>query len=147
MEDGQWLTFERFDEVLPILPPLPIPSNRANRSFLSSLSQSVFNDEPRYSREHGQDLPPRATVPLEAHSRYMLKIVGLPHGTYKLICNKLPCGQTTSNALEAGVNLNTLLLDAGLAAPWNDLAQKIWDGARLEESPERRLQFEVKRAN
>ena len=143
--DADALAFVRLDAVLPILPPVPLPSSRPHRGYLTGLSQSFFPEEPKFALEHGQDLPPRNGVPLESCSRYMLKIAGLPGGEYELICNNLPCGKSSAETLAAGVNLNSMLLDQKLPAPWNALAQQLWDGVKLEQLNGRALHFQLRR--
>lgn len=142
LTSGAALTFERIDDVLPILPPNPLPQSSANRSTISAgraLAQSLD-----YIQQKGQNLPPRAFVPIETRSRYMLKLTGLAAGTHTLECNGKACGSATAAQLEAGVNLNSLLLDAGLEAPWEHLAQKIWDGKTIAELEDRKLLFTIK---
>lgn len=144
--DADVLTFQRVDAVLPILPPSPVPSSRPNRGYLSGLSRTFFSDEPKFALEYGQDLPSRSAVPLEAHSRYILKVNGLPLGQYELMCNDLSCGKASAEVFAAGVNLNSMLLDQNLPAPWNGLAQQLWEGARLEQLKGRALRFQLRRA-
>jgi hypothetical protein len=109
------LSFSRADEVLPILPPPP--------------------------------LPPRRHVPLEELSRYMLKVTGLSPGQYEITCEGKPLGTITADTLEAGVNLNSVMLDAGLSAPWADLAAEIWDGKSLDQIGRTQWRFEIKKRN
>jgi lysophospholipase L1-like esterase len=109
------LSFSRADEVLPILPPAP--------------------------------LPPRRHVPLEELSRYMLKVTGLSPGQYEITCEGKPLGTINADTLEAGVNLNSVLLDAGLSAPWADLAAEIWDGKSLDQIGQTQWRFEIKKRN
>lgn len=61
------LSFTRVDEVLPILPPGP--------------------------------LPPRLSVPLESHSRYLLQVTGLAAGEYEIRCEDQPRGSSTPGRL------------------------------------------------
>jgi hypothetical protein len=107
------LSFTRIDEVLPILPPGP--------------------------------LPPRLSVPLEAHSRYLLKVVGLSPGEYEIRCDERPIGVASAGVLGVGVNLNTLLLDGDREAPWASLANDLWEGRGLEQVGRRRWRFEVRK--
>ena len=107
------LRFTRSDDVLPILPPGP--------------------------------LPPRGPVPLEARSRYLLTVEGLPPGDYAIGCEGKPIGVATSESLALGVNLNTLLLESGFEAPWAGLAQRIWDGEDLDQVGKTNWKFEVRR--
>jgi lysophospholipase L1-like esterase len=139
-EEG--LAFERIDDVLPILPPNPLPPSTENRSTISAshaLAQSLD-----YIQQKGQNLPPREFVPLEARSKYMLKVTGLSNGAYALRCNGKPCGSATAAQLETGVNLNSLVLDAGVEAPWSALAKQIWDGKTMAELIDRKLVFRIK---
>ncbi|MBV9867366.1 MAG: hypothetical protein JO316_18570 [Abitibacteriaceae bacterium] len=111
------LSFTREDAVLPILPPVP--------------QQKPY--------------PPRKYVPLEKISRYMLKVTGLPNGTYEIRCEGKPLGTTDAKALATGVNLNSLLLDSGKTAPWDQLAQEIWKGHSLNKIGKTAWQFEVRK--
>lgn len=90
-------------------------------------------------------LPPRKQVPLEARSRYLLTVKGLAPGTYELTCDGQAVGTADAEALGRGVNLNTLLLDAEQKAPWQTLAEQIWDGASLEQIGTTRWRFEVRK--
>jgi RNA polymerase sigma factor (sigma-70 family) len=74
-------------------------------------------------------LPPRKHVPLEALSPYRLKIVGLSPGAYAIRCEGKPIGTAGADALAAGVNLNSLLLDARNPAPWDGFVRSIWGSA------------------
>ena len=107
------LSFTRADEILPLLPPAP--------------------------------LPPRALVPLETISRYMLKVSGLPEGTYAIACEGKPIGTASAKALGDGVNLNSVLLDSGNAAPWEALAKELWAGKGLEQIGQTKWRYEVKK--
>jgi hypothetical protein len=111
--DDAGVSFTRIDEVLPILPPGP--------------------------------LPPRLSVPLEARSRYLLQVTGLAAGDYEIRCEGRPIGTVDAATLTAGVNLNSLLLDAPRGAPWGALAAAIWEGKRLEEIGRTRWRFEIRR--
>lgn len=135
------LAFEREDSVLPILPPIPLPENNPFRSRIAS--RQLYG-ETEYSLKSGQTLPPRQCVPLEKHSQYLLKITNLPAGEYALECNGKPAGKATEKQFAAGVNLNTLLLDAGVPAPWNNLAEKLWDATPLADLEGRKLIFKIK---
>jgi len=90
-------------------------------------------------------LPPRSPVPLEAHSRYLLAVTGLPPGEYEIRCEGYPIGTAGAHALALGVNLNTLLLDGGREAPWAELAGAIWEGRMLERVGRTRWRFVVAR--
>jgi lysophospholipase L1-like esterase len=107
------LSFVREDQVLPILPPRP--------------------------------LPPRKLVPLEKHSAYRLAVTDLPAGTYDLRCEGKPLGSADAAELGRGVNLNELLLDAKLTAPWDALARDWWAGKDLGQIGATRWRFEVMR--
>ncbi|MCA1685831.1 MAG: GDSL-type esterase/lipase family protein, partial [Planctomycetia bacterium] len=52
-------------------------------------------------------LPPRYSVPLETHSRYLLKVTGLEPGEYDVLCLGRSIGRVTDLRLARGVNLNT----------------------------------------
>jgi len=90
-------------------------------------------------------LPPQKYVPLEALSRYALKITGLPEGNYEVLCDGKPVGTTNASALRGGVNLNTLLLDSGNSAPWESLTKGIWAGRGLDQIGKTRWKFEVRK--
>jgi lysophospholipase L1-like esterase len=107
------LSFARLDEVLPILPPGP--------------------------------LPPRLSVPLEAHSRYLLTITGLVPGEYEIRCDGRSIGAADAETLAVGVNLNSLLLDGDHEAPWGGLAQAVWDGRMPGGISRTRWRFEVRK--
>ncbi|MEI6236032.1 MAG: GDSL-type esterase/lipase family protein [Planctomycetota bacterium] len=135
------LCFERVDEVLPVLPPSPLPVDQS-RTMLASYSNfselaSVPHDSP--------SLPPRQFVPLEKRSAYRLKIDGLAAGMYVLECNGKPSGRATAAELAAGVNLVALCLDAGIKAPWEKVAAKLWNGARLKEIDDRNFIYKLMR--
>lgn len=106
------LAFTRIDEVLPILPPGP--------------------------------LPPRLSVPLEAHSAYLLSVTDLPEGDYEIRCEGELIGVVDARSLAAGVNLNSVLLDGGRKAPWEELARSIWEGKGLDRVGRTRWRFEVR---
>src|SRR5690606_32070552 len=101
------------DEVLPILPPGP--------------------------------LPPRLSVPLEAHSRYLLAVEGLAPGEYEVRCEGMPIGVVDAGVLAVGVDLNSLLLDGGGEAPWGELARALWEGEGLDRIGEARWRVEVRK--
>lgn len=91
-------------------------------------------------------LPPRKYVPLEECSPYLLQVTGLPRpGTYEVRCEGSPLGVASAEQLGRGVNLNTLLLDSGRAAPWAELAQELWAGKSQERVGQTRWRFEVKK--
>jgi hypothetical protein len=110
---GNTIAFTRIDNVLPILPPGP--------------------------------LPPRLGVPLESQSRYLLAIVGLTHGEYEIRCEDQPIGSASAEALAAGVNLNSLLLDSDRPAPWARLAQELWEGRSFDRIGHTEWRFVVRR--
>jgi hypothetical protein len=107
------VAFTRSDEVLPILPPVP--------------------------------LPPRKHVPLEKWSRYLLKVTGLPEGTYEIKVEGKPVGQASARVLAEGVNLNTLLLDGKNTAPWDALAKDLWAGKAADQVGKTAWRFEVRK--
>lgn len=90
-------------------------------------------------------LPPRKHVPLEKLSPYLLKVTGLPEGTYEVRCEGKPLGTADAKALAEGVNLNTLLLDAKNPAPWEALAKEWWAGKSLDEIGKTKWQFSIKK--
>ncbi|MGE3821636.1 MAG: GDSL-type esterase/lipase family protein [Isosphaeraceae bacterium] len=90
-------------------------------------------------------LPPRHLVPMETHSAYQLRVVGLKPGTYDITCDGKLVGATDEASLALGVNLNGLLLDAGHEAPWAAVARSIWEGRTLGQVVQRPWRFEVRR--
>jgi lysophospholipase L1-like esterase len=98
-----------------------------------------------YAAKYGQQLPPRALVPMEKFSRYMLKITGLETGRYQITCEGKPVGIATSQQLAKGVNLNSVLLDSKNPAPWADLARDIWIGKRLDEIGKTNWKFRIEK--
>ncbi|HLX62773.1 MAG TPA: GDSL-type esterase/lipase family protein [Planctomycetota bacterium] len=142
------LAFERTDDVLPILPPNPLPLSIANRGrILASRFSAQALDTIEQKEQTTQSLPPRKFVPIEALSKYMLKVTGLAVGEYSIECNGKLCGRASAVQLGAGVNLNSLVLDAGVEAPWNDLAGRMWAGAAPNVLTERTMIFRVKLIN
>lgn len=94
------LSFERADEVLPILPPLALPP-----------SQYVPLEKLSRYELRVTDLPV------------------LPPGMgYEISCEGEPIGVVGHDELEEGVNLNSVLLASGNPAPWHDAARQIWTG-------------------
>jgi lysophospholipase L1-like esterase len=91
-------------------------------------------------------LPPRKYVPLEKLSAYLLTVTGLPDGDYEVRCEGKPLGTADAKALAAGVNLNTLLLDAKRSAPWEALAKDLWAAKATEQVGKTRWRFEVRTA-
>jgi hypothetical protein len=77
-------------------------------------------------------LPPRFSVPLEAHSRYLLQVKGLETGRYEILCEQQPIGVVSAVVLEAGVNLNTLLLNDHREPPWHAMSHALWEGRDLQ---------------
>lgn len=140
IESDAILTFEREDNVLPILPPNPIPASNRYREIINAQSAfgQINSDDPS-----AQKMPPWGLVPLEERSRYMLKIMGLPPGFYRLECNGSLCEVFTQEAFATGINLNSIAYSSDAAPPWNDLALKVWNGSRLNELPGRKLTFKV----
>ncbi len=143
LKTGGELVFERTDDVLPILPPDPIPASNAYRSRISIIG--AYAEPTPFARNSGQNLPPRQIFDMESKSRYSLKIAGLAAGKYTLECNGQVVGSATENQFAAGVNLNTMMLDAGVPAPWKEIAEKLWNGAKLSEIENRTLTFKLKR--
>ncbi len=90
-------------------------------------------------------LPPRLSVPLEDHSRYLLKVTGLSPGDYEILCEGRSIGVASFASLSVGLNLNTLLLDGHQEPPWAALARAVWDGQRLDEIGRTRWRFEVRK--
>ncbi len=107
------IAFTRLDQVLPILPPGP--------------------------------LPPRLYVPLESHSLYRLSVTGFESGAYEIRCEGQILGVADADALGVGVNLNALLLESGKPAPWDDLAQSVWEGKDLNLIGKTRWKFEIRK--
>ena len=90
-------------------------------------------------------LPPRFSVPLEAHSRYVLAITDLESGEYEIRCEGRPIGTVSAGILAAGVNLNSLLLDGDREAPWAATAQAAWDGRMPGDVGRTAWRFEIRR--
>ena len=143
VESNALLAFEREDAVLPILPPNPLPEDNPFRNHIAA--KPGFGPALTAGLET-RKLPPRAFVPLEKHAQYLLKISGLEPGTFELNCNGKPVGTTDQTHLAAGINLNTLYLDAGLPSPWESISESLWHGSRLHELPSRKMTFTHTRA-
>jgi hypothetical protein len=90
-------------------------------------------------------LPPRKHVPMEPWSVYSLQIEGLNKGTYEITCEGKQIGAVTSEKLSQGVNLNSLLLDNNVAAPWETVARQIWDSKGESPVGKTRWRFEVRK--
>lgn len=138
------LSFTREDEILPLLPPSPLPATSQAapaRTLLPPTSPAL-----EYSQKHGSDLPPRKHCPMEQESRYVLKIAGLDAASYDISVDGQPLGRVTAEQLAAGVNLNTVLLDSGNKAPWADLVLEIWRGKGLDKIGKTRFSFEIRKA-
>ncbi|SIN73574.1 Lysophospholipase L1 [Singulisphaera sp. GP187] len=90
-------------------------------------------------------LPPRRLVPMEAQSQYLLKVTELPPGKYELTCEGQAIGTVEADALGRGINLNSLLLDANQKAPWQTLAEQVWNGTELEQVGTTRWRFEIRK--
>jgi lysophospholipase L1-like esterase len=90
-------------------------------------------------------LPPRGQVPLEKLSPYLLTVTGLPEGTYEILCEGKLMGEADAGRLASGVNLNTLLLDSGRAAPWAELTDQLWAGKALDQVGKTRWRFVVRK--
>jgi hypothetical protein len=112
------LSFDRSDEVLPILPPLA--------------------------------LPPSQYVPLEALSRYEMRVTDLPSLPpgmgYEITCQGESIGVVSRDELEKGVNLNSVLIASGNPAPWREVAEKIWSGQGANLVGSTTWHFEVRPA-
>jgi len=138
------ITFTREDEILPLLPPNPVPATSQQapaRSLMPPPSPAL-----EYAQKHGSDLPPRKYCPLEKESRYFLKIAGLDSANYAISVDGKPLGSATAEQLAAGVNLNSLLLDSGNPAPWADLVLEIWRGKGLDKIGKTKFVFEVRKS-
>lgn len=133
--------FVREDKILPMLPPHPIPVtiNTAPTKALAAPVSSVSS----YAEEHWSELPPRQYCPLEKHSRYMLKIGGLEDGVYLIEAEGKPLGTASAAQLKEGVNINSLLLDSGHAAPWDELVLELWAGKSLNKIGKTKFKFDV----
>ena len=90
-------------------------------------------------------LPPRRSVPLEARSRYLLKVTDLSPGQYEVSCEGQTIGTADADALGAGINLNSMLLDGDRKAPWQALAAQVWDGTGLKQIGTTRWKFEIRK--
>lgn len=90
-------------------------------------------------------LPPRRHVPLEKLSPYLLQVTGLPAGKYEVSCEGVVLGAASDRELAAGLNLNTLLLDASGKAPWEAVAKDWWQGKGLDAIGATAWRFEVRR--
>lgn len=90
-------------------------------------------------------LPPRGLVPLEKLSPYLLTVTGLPEGAYEILYENKLVGEADAGRLAAGVNLNTLLLDAGREAPWEELTEQLWAGKDVDPVGKTRWRFVVRR--
>jgi lysophospholipase L1-like esterase len=90
-------------------------------------------------------LPPRKYVPLEKCSDYHLQVSGLAKGNYEIQWEGKSLGTTSADALGRGINLNTLLLDSGTAAPWEGLSKQIWAGKDLDQIGKTRWTFRISR--
>src|SRR4029079_5641525 len=118
--------------VLPILPPTPIPGGSALKNN-AAFVQPYPAPQLAYIQAHGSELPPAQFAPLAEHSRSILKVTGLEEGDYELRCDEKPIAAVHSSLLEAGVNINALLLQTQTKAPWNELATNIWNGKDFEK--------------
>jgi len=90
-------------------------------------------------------LPPRAHVPLERLSPYLLQIDGLKEGGYTVSAAGQRLGDTTAAALAKGINLNSLVLDSNIKAPWDRLATEWWEGKNLDQIGKTRWTFDVRK--
>jgi len=135
--------FMREDAILPLLPPHPIPvtTNTAPTKALAAPASPVS----AYAEQHWSELPPRKYCPLEKYSRYMLKISGLAEGEYTIEADGKALGVASAEQLKNGVNINSLLLDSGHAAPWDELVLDLWVGKSLNKVGKTKYKFEVRR--
>jgi len=133
--------FTREDAILPLLPPNPIPvtTTTAPTKALAAPASSVLS----YAEQHWSDLPPRSYCPLEKFSRYMLKISGLGEGAYTIAADGKPLGTASASQLKEGVNINSLLLDSGHPAPWDELVLELWSGKNLQRIGKTKFKFEI----
>lgn len=133
--------FTREDAILPLLPPHPIPvtTNTAPTKALAAPASAVLT----YAEQHWSELPPRNYCPLEKYSRYMLKIGGLGEGEYAVEADGKLLGTASAEQLKNGVNINSLLLDSGHAAPWDELVLELWAGKSLNKIGKTKYRFEV----
>lgn len=90
-------------------------------------------------------LPPRGLVPLEMFSPYLMTVTGLPEGSYEILFENKLVGEADAGRLAAGVNLNTLLLDAGREAPWAETTDHLWAGKGLDQVGKTRWRFVVRK--
>jgi lysophospholipase L1-like esterase len=88
-------------------------------------------------------LPPRKYVPMEQHSAYLLRVTGLKEGMYEIQCDAKTIGFATADALAKGVNLNSVVLDSGLATPWDGLAKQVWAGKDLNQIGSTNWRFRI----
>lgn len=91
------------------------------------------------------ELPPAASVPFEAHARYLLKVTRLAEGAYEILVEGQPLGEASAQELAAGINLNAVLLKSGKPAPWKTLADELWSGKGLEKIGQTAWVFELKK--
>jgi hypothetical protein len=89
-------------------------------------------------------LPTRYSVPIEAHSRYLLQVTGLAAGRYEIRCDGRVLATVGSDELSVGVNINSLLLDAARVPPWWRVAWEIWGGHSRGVVGYTKLRFEVR---
>jgi lysophospholipase L1-like esterase len=99
----------------------------------------------QYAAKFGNKLPPRTLAPLERYSQYLLSVAGLPAGNYTVNCEGTALGTVSAAQLAEGVNLNSLVLDNHVPAPWNELAKDLWLGRRLSEIGHTQWKFSVRK--
>jgi lysophospholipase L1-like esterase len=143
--DSHGVSFLRADEILPLLPPNPLPP-------LDAAAQKKFEpkgpkDLVAYIKAEGRNLPSRKYVELEANSKYLLKVTGLAEGEYEISCEGKPVGVVNASRLATGVNLNSVLLDSKNVAPWDALVRQIWTGQELSSIGKTAWRYSVKRVN
>jgi lysophospholipase L1-like esterase len=141
--DANGVSFTRADEILPILPPNPLPGLDA--ATAKKFEPKGPKPQIAFIKEHGWELPSRKYVPLEENSKYLLKVTGLSEGSYDIFCEGKPVGRVNSTQLDSGVNLNSVLLDSKNAAPWDALARELWAGKGLSQIGSTQWQFNVRR--
>jgi lysophospholipase L1-like esterase len=103
------LRFQRLDQVLPVLPAVPV------------------------------DWVPREPCPVLRYCPYFLTVAGLPAGNYEILVEKSLLGRATDAELAAGVNLNAVYLKSAAKGipklPWS----RLWEVCRdknLDKDPQ-----------
>jgi len=75
----------------------------------------------------------------------MLQVSGLDEGEYEVLCEKQRIGHASAVALEAGLNLNSLLLDQNVTPPWQELAEHLWKGEFLQRIGNTPWRFDIRK--